>query len=95
MKTILLKTYIINFGTIFYYLIPFIIILLITCNIFYYLNKKDYDKKITIFNFWNPYKNLGYDNGLYGIVTIVTLLISLLYFLILDILSKHEFILTF
>lgn len=95
MKTILLATYIINISNILYYLLPFIAILLITCNIFYYNLKETKYKKITIFNFWNPYKNMGYDNNLYAFATIITFLTTIVYFSILYGLSKNNFIFTF
>jgi hypothetical protein len=96
MKTFLLTTYIINFSDILYWSLPPIFIFLITCNIFYYFNKRSNDVKITIRNFWNPYKDVGYkENPLYVFMTIFSILFTVLYFLILNFISKHNIIFTF
>lgn len=94
MKTFLLTTYIINFADILYWILPPIFIFLITCNLFYYYNKRKSDK-ITIRNFWKPYKDIPNDNSLYVPITLFSVLIIGVFFIILDFISKHSFIFTF
>jgi len=97
MKTILLSTYVISLSEVLYWILPFYIILLIICNIYYKSQSNRYKlRKITIFNFFNPFKDIcSSENPAYIFMFILSLLIYILYTLSLNTLSKHNFIFTF